>query len=286
VSAVMIGANLTQFGPEPRQTSSRRLQSSREGKFNRADHASFSMQERMARTKSQEELDSIVIGTLTAVDGSLRLHENLAFAVLSANDQPNYTPLPEEARILAPRACRKRQVEFALGRVAARLALQEVGFENPSPVLRGEGGEPLWPEGTAGSITHCYPWSIAVIAKCSNRFSIGIDLESLQRANGVDTAHLVCCDPELEWVCAGGDYLERLVMIFSAKEAVYKTFYPLCRRYIDFKEVQLSWLPAQSCFQGELLGAFGRSFSAGLPCVIHCQRSNDVVFSCLVHEVM
>jgi 4'-phosphopantetheinyl transferase EntD len=230
-------------------------------------------------------LESVVSEALTAGDGSLRLHENLAFAILSANDQANYTLHPEEAGVLAPRACRGKREEFALGRAVARLALQELGFEKPSPVLRGQGGEPLWPEGIVGSITHCYPWSIAVVGKYSNRFTIGIDCESVHRAKGADIGRLICRDRELQWVHNGGGHPGRLVMIFSAKETVYKAFYPLCRQYIDFKEVELSWLPAKSCFQGELLGDFGGRFLGSRSCAIHCRRCNDLVFSFLAHEM-
>ena len=233
----------------------------------------------------KRRLEYVVTEALTAVDGSLRLHENLAFAILSANDQANYMLHPEEARILAPRACRRKREEFALGRAAAHLALQELGFEDPSAVRRGEGGEPLWPEGIVGSITHCYPWSIAVVGKHSNRFVIGIDCESVQRAKGTDIGRLICRDDELQWVHNGGGYLGRLVMIFSAKETVYKAFYPLCQRYIDFKEVELSWFPAKSCFQGELLGDFGGSFWGSRSCPIRCRRCNDLVFSFLAHEM-
>src|SRR6266704_3331949 len=49
---------------------------------------------------------------------------------------------------------------------------EHIGFSNAFPILRGQKGEPLWPEGIAGSITHCYPWNVAVAAKCSNPMAI------------------------------------------------------------------------------------------------------------------
>src|SRR5208282_5779110 len=60
--------------------------------------------------------------------------------------------LPEEAAYLG-RSVPKRAQEFAAGRVCARRALAELGVVD-FPLRVGEDREPLWPEGTVGSITH------------------------------------------------------------------------------------------------------------------------------------
>ena len=224
-------------------------------------------------------LESVVNPVMTAVNSCCRLRRNFGFAILSAEDQLEDTLHPEEIRLLPPRACRIKRVEFSLGRVAVRLALKQIGFDNPVPILRGEKGEPLWPDGITGSISHCYPWSIAVVAKSPNHFAIGIDLESTARFQGPDISDLVCRDVERDWARAGCDFQERVAMIFSAKEAVYKAFYPLCHRYIDFKEVELSWSPEDYRFHCRCITALSPSIPLGTACDIYCRCHGGLVFS-------
>src|SRR5947199_216586 len=76
----------------------------------------------------------------------------------------------------------------------------------------------------------------------------------------VDISSVVCRKPELEWIFADGDCQARLMMIFSAKEAVYKALHPVCRKYIDFQDVELSWVPEESRFVVRFSAAFEERF--------------------------
>jgi 4'-phosphopantetheinyl transferase EntD len=223
-----------------------------------------------------------VMRAMAAADSSLRLSETLGLAIVSGENYKNDALHREEVGILSPRACTRKRIEFASGRAAAHFALKEIGFANPFPILRGQMGEPLWPEGIAGSITHCYPWSVAIAVKCPNRVVIGLDLETTERIQGTDISELVCSNAELDWVRAGA-LQERLTMIFSAKEAVYKAFYPLCLHYVDFKDVDLTWVPVQSCFQAKFLAPFG-PIPRGQVCTVHCRPHAELVFSCVIHR--
>jgi 4'-phosphopantetheinyl transferase EntD len=226
----------------------------------------------------------VVLRAMAEAGGFLRLGENVGLAVVSEKQLANYTLHPEEVRILAPRACRRKRVEFALGRTAANLALKQVGLENPGPVLRASSGEPLWPDGIVGSITHRYPWSVAVVINGSNRFAIGVDLEAIEGLQGTDISQLVCRQPELDWVHLG-NFQERLAMIFSAKEAFYKAFYPLCRRYIDFKEVELVWSADPNRLQGKFSAPLGPNRSWGETCAVHSVRCGHFIFSFVIHAL-
>src|SRR5215467_9010772 len=87
------------------------------------------------------ELKSVVTWTLiramAAADSSLRLCEHVGLGIVSAEDCSNYVLHREEVGILSPRACRRKQIEFASGRAAARFALHGIGVENHLPILRG-----------------------------------------------------------------------------------------------------------------------------------------------------
>src|SRR4051794_1747725 len=58
-----------------------------------------------------------------------------------------------EAAVMA-RAVDKRRREFTAVRSCARRAMEKLGVP-PQPVLPGKRGAPGWPDGLAGSMTHC-----------------------------------------------------------------------------------------------------------------------------------
>jgi len=230
----------------------------------------------------EDALHAIMIEALAPYQGALRLGESASLAVLSAEDQQDHFLHPEEEQALPPRACMRKRTEWVLGRAAACRALRELGGD-PWPVLRGDHGEPVWPEGIGGSITHCWPWTAALLIKAGKRFAIGIDLENLERAALVDFSSVICTAAELDWT-RGGEFQRRLAMIFSAKEAVYKGLHPFCRRYIDFKEVELAWLPRPRSFRVAFVGGLKTEFAALGECKVLSRRINGLVFSCLVHD--
>lgn len=250
-------------------------------------HEQFMSPPGRSEQRQARELMSAVewamIRAMEAADSSLRLSEHVGLGFISGEDYSSDSLHREEVGILSPRACRRKQIEFTSGRAAAHLALREIGFLSPSPVLRGQKGEPLWPEGVMGSITHCYPWSVAVAIRYPNLFATGVDLETTERMKGADISELVCGSAELEWL-RSGNLNERLTMIFSAKEAIYKAFYPLCQRYIDFKDVELTWVPSQSCFQAKFLVPFGHGLPRGQLCAVHCCSYTAFTFSCVIHR--
>jgi 4'-phosphopantetheinyl transferase EntD len=219
-----------------------------------------------------------------AAEQRLSVNEHVALAIMSAFGQPDYVLHPDEAKLLPARACSRKRIEFGLGRAAAHLAFEQLGFQDSARVLRGENGEPLWPDGIIGSITHCYPWNVAVAARSSYCVAIGVDLESLHRMEGPDISHLICRQAELDWVRDGRDFRQRLAMIFSAKEALYKALYPICRRYIDFMEVELAWSPEQSCFLAQLLTAGANEFPADRPVRVHCRGHENFFVSVVIHK--
>jgi 4'-phosphopantetheinyl transferase EntD len=77
-----------------------------------------------------------------------------------------------------------------------------------------------------GTTTHCEPWAIAAVASNESREALGIDLEDAQAEPLKEIAGLICSDSKKEWVFASGDHRLKLVMIFSAKEVIYKARYP------------------------------------------------------------
>jgi enterobactin synthetase component D / holo-[acyl-carrier protein] synthase len=175
-------------------------------------------------------------------------------AVVEARDDAGERPLLDEEEALVGRAVEKRREEFATGRACARAALARLGHA-PAPILSGKRGEPLWPSGVVGSITHCDGYRGAAVAPSSELRSIGIDAEPhapLPQGLLGDIAleeelpHLVelsRLDPSMHW--------DRL--LFSAKESVYKAWFPLARRWLGFEDARLRLDPSSGKFEARLL---------------------------------
>lgn len=154
----------------------------------------------------------------------------------------------EEAAV--GQAVEKRRREFVSGRGCAREALRRLGLE-PSAIPSGERGEPLWPPGVVGSITHCDGYRACAVARVGEVAAVGIDAE-LNAPLPPGVLAEVAFGRERERVAAprGELCLDRL--LFSAKEAVYKAWFPLARRWLGFEDVELT-IDAAGTFRSRLL---------------------------------
>jgi 4'-phosphopantetheinyl transferase EntD len=168
-------------------------------------------------------------------------------------DLPGAPLFPAEEAVLA-RAVDKRRREFTTVRACARRALAEIGVP-PAPILPGERGAPQWPDGVVGSMTHCAGYRAAVVARAGQIESVGVDAEPDEPLpDGV--LDLIADDTERAWVA---DLLARRPgvswdrLLFSAKESVYKTWFPLTGRWLDFSEARLTVDPDAGTFAAELL---------------------------------
>ena len=129
-----------------------------------------------------------------------------------------------------PRAVAKRRNERAFGRACARSALAELGLA-PAAIAAGAGGEPQWPAGIAGSITHTDDHAAAAVLR--GVAALGIDLESL--------AHTARVPDLLATVALASERIHPAALLFSAKESVYKCLY--AGRFLDFHDVELAIAP-------------------------------------------
>lgn len=160
---------------------------------------------------------------------------------------------PEEEQALG-RAVDKRRREFVTARACARGALAQLGLP-PVAIPRGERGEPGWPAGVVGSITHCAGYRACAVARTEALMTVGIDAEpneplpdgvlgEIARAEELERLReLARREPSVRW--------DRL--LFSAKEAVYKAWFPLARRWLGFEDATVSIDLARGAFEARLL---------------------------------
>ena len=166
------------------------------------------------------------------------------------HDIPAAALFPEEAALLHG-ATEARRREFATARHCARAALARLGIA-AAPILRGAKHEPLWPEGIVGSITHCRGYRAAAVALSKNIMTVGIDAEpNGPLPDGVERR--VLRDEERRWLTGAPQGVHWDRVIFSAKEAIYKAWYPLERRWLGFDGAIVSIDPEAGLFHARLL---------------------------------
>ena len=145
---------------------------------------------------------------------------------------------PLEAACVAS-AVNKRRREFATGRSLARYSLDfHFGIRN-FDLVKADDRAPIWPPGIAGSLSHSDTQAWIALAD-SSRVSVGIDGED---RTVLEPAlwPMVLTDPEVE-------YLHSLeprqrnrhgLILFSAKESLFKAQYPRTGQFLGFKAVQV-----------------------------------------------
>lgn len=153
-------------------------------------------------------------------------------------DPPDLKPLPDEEPLIA-RSVAKRRNEFVTVRHCARLALDELGVA-PVPILKGDKGEPCWPDGVVGSLTHCEGFRGAVVGRAPDVRSVGIDAEPHDvLPNGVLDAVSLAAERRALTAMSEGLHWDRI--LFCAKEATYKAWYPLTRRWLGFEDAHIEF---------------------------------------------
>jgi 4'-phosphopantetheinyl transferase EntD len=168
-------------------------------------------------------------------------------------DDDGAGPLHPDEEPAVAKAVATRRAEFTTARRCARDALTALGAP-VAAVPVGEKRSPVWPPGVVGSITHTRGFRGAAVAWSTELRSVGVDAEQ----------HGPLPDGVLEAVSAAG---ERAVLadlaarhpgvhwdriLFSAKESVYKTWFPLTGRWLGFEEAFLTPGP-DGTFRAQLL---------------------------------
>lgn len=196
------------------------------------------------------------MGESTAAREKILLESLLPPSVVTAEayaDDESETCFPGEEDLIV-KAVPSRRREFVTARRCARQALARLG--HPAVAIRsGPRREPLWPAGLTGSITHCAGYRAAAVTRTAEVVSVGIDAEPdaplpprvlsvvTAPADAGHLADLARAEPGVAW--------ERL--LFSAKEAVYKAWYPLTGRWLGFDEASLTIDPAAGAFTARVL---------------------------------
>ena len=143
-----------------------------------------------------------------------------------------------------------RRRDFAAGRHCARRALARL-VGSPEPILSGPDREPVWPQGIVGSITHCDGYAAAAVARAGDVAALGIDAEPHSPLpDGV--LRLVAREEEKAWIASADRATCWDRVLFSAKECVFKAWFPLARRWLGFHDAVVTFAPEQGRFAAQL----------------------------------
>ncbi|MGW7612385.1 4'-phosphopantetheinyl transferase family protein [Streptomyces sp. NPDC054766] len=162
-------------------------------------------------------------------------------------DPSAFELFPEERALMERAGSAERRREFATVRMCAHTAMLRLGVP-AAPVLPCEEGAdwarnaPRWPRGVVGAMTHCQGYRAAAVARGGAVASVGIDAEPhASLPTGVQhavtspeerraLAGLARSHPEAAW--------DRV--LFSAKESVFKAWFPLTGRWLGFEDCEIA----------------------------------------------
>ena len=148
----------------------------------------------------------------------------------------------------------RRKIAFCIGRACARDALKDIGYSAVT-IDTGASGEPLWPRGCVGSISHTNNIAAAIVALSPPLQGIGIDLEEHEPLQDLIMVEIICRSDEL---IRGFDpshtvNLQHGKLLFVIKEAVYKLYWPLTMAFLDFQDIRVTVDISAGIFNAELV---------------------------------
>ncbi|MEV4824020.1 4'-phosphopantetheinyl transferase superfamily protein [Micromonospora sp. NPDC049274] len=180
------------------------------------------------------------------------LPPTVAVAVAETHDWTGELLAAEQA-CLGERAVETRRRDFTAGRVCARRAMADLGLPAVA-VPAAADRAPIWPVGVVGAITHTTDYCAAAAARTTDLRSVGMDAERHREINaGVRRLVLL---PEEEESCArlpAGIFWP--VVLFSAKETVYKVWHPVVGSWLDFHDAHLTLDPDAGTFTARIAPA-------------------------------
>lgn len=152
-----------------------------------------------------------------------------------------------------------RSAESRSARDCARAALAVLGRRH-AEIPTGEGGRPVWPTGFVGSLSHCPGIRIAAVGRVDVASTIGIDVEPHRPVRPAVTGTIVCGGEAamLMRLASNHPAVAWSAVLWSAKESVFKAWYPLTGRWADYTACEVVLHPDRGSFIGRVVEA-GRS---------------------------
>ncbi len=213
-----------------------------------------------------------------AITAPMGLPSFASFAV-SSPSEPVPPIAPGEEVLLSDAMIPAAREAFARGRAAAHASLRSIGLDD-GPILRGRHREPLWPDGAVGSISHAAGYGVSLCAPSAATDGVGVDVEQVRHAP--ELWDFVPRAEEKAWIeeLEPSERETALLALFSAKESIYKAFFP--RVGVRFGFEQASLIPTGSGFNGRLVAGLDADYPPDRKFVITCNWFGDLVLTAAV----
>lgn len=187
--------------------------------------------------------------------------------VVGTGDEIATMLFPEEERAIEG-ALGSRRREFMTGRFCARRALSRLG-QQPQAVPVGSNGEPLWPAGIVGSISHCDGYRVVAVGFTDEFAAIGVDVEP-NKPLPVRVLEAIASRGERDWV-RRRMHLEPDIrwdrLLFSIKEAIHKALPRHTRVWLAFDSGEVEIDRASQGFSVQLSSPGAQSPGVKSSCV-------------------
>lgn len=219
------------------------------------------------------------------INNLINFPQSLAFSCLSLAEVGTWRPSKAELKCICNVSSARRIESFTLGRLAAHRALNLLepdrsGDFDQFDLIIGSNRHPIWPTHIVGSIAHSADLACSIVSRQKDFLSVGIDIEVLDRPRSIAIADRIAHESEKVWIMENKELAQqRMLQLFSAKECVYKAFYPICRRYFGFSAVELS--PIKAGFEGRIVESLGDQLPVGFNFNVSSAVAGNVVLSAL-----
>ncbi|MBT9548239.1 MAG: 4'-phosphopantetheinyl transferase superfamily protein [Candidatus Sericytochromatia bacterium] len=189
-------------------------------------------------------------------------------------------PLPQTLLSAVP----KRQSLYLTGRYCAREALKQAGWTPQPEITTGPVGEPIWPPGWVGSITHSQTHVSVAIAAATAYRGLGLDNETPMSEKTLQAVKDKISTPS-ERQKQPQNMSEQVyyTLLFSAKESLYKALYPTVRRFFDFQAAELHQRDAGR-FEIALIETLHPELPADQCFPVYCQLAAEQIFTAVLWQ--
>lgn len=145
----------------------------------------------------------------------------------------------DEMKSINGTASPRRVSEFFYGRSCAKRAIKEfLSIEADLKIPSSKTGQPVWPSGYVGSISHKSHFAVAVVGLSTMHRSIGVDLE-IAREHDLEMISQICTEYEIKKIKEHDEkeWHKLVSLYFSIKEAFFKFQFPFLFLNLDFLDV-------------------------------------------------
>ena len=184
-----------------------------------------------------------------------------------------------EESLMSTSMVQSRQRELVRGRGVAHACLRSLGLDR-GPILSGAHREPIWPLEARGSISHTAGTAIALAAPATLTDGVGVDIELFRTAPELRSQVLL--PEERSWIdrLSASDREATTIAVFSAKESIFKAFFPRHRKFFGFEIASV--VPTAAGFEARLAEGFDTDYPPDRTFVVGSSRFADLVLTWVV----